>query len=107
MQSKEGDAVHMERQNQVLVHKVAEQQQEIAKRDEQIAKANKELQVVCSTAALALEIHDKGTEAFQPANGLLAVQCFSLQPLESDSGLQGRQQSQSCLTGRCHAPPAA
>eukprot|EP00891_Asterochloris_glomerata_P005883 jgi/Astpho2/5883/Aster-x1332 len=44
VQSKEGDAIQMERQNQVLVHKVAEQQQEIAERDEQIAKANKELQ---------------------------------------------------------------
>ena len=75
VQSKEGDAVQMERQNQVLVHKVAEQQQEIAKRDEQIARANKELQVGCCSAASALGMAcGRGAGASRPASGLTAVQ---------------------------------
>ena len=64
VQSKEGDAIQMERQNQVLVHKVAEQQQEIAERDEQIAKANKELQVGGCSATLTLgKAFGRGAEA--------------------------------------------
>ena len=73
VQSKEGDAVQMERQNQVLVLNVAEQQQEIAKRDEQIAKANKELRVGgCSAASPLKIVCGRGAEASQPASGLIA-----------------------------------